>query len=93
MASLQRPAEVALAHLGALASGASAALFAPAPAGAALAAAAGVLGRAGAPLLAPAHALAALPKPRARYAKRPSRAEGGMRCQGASCRTPCSLPS
>ena len=93
LASLQRPAEFTLAHLGALPSGPRGALVVPASVRAAVGAAAEVLGATAPALVVPAHALAALAEPRANHAKRPSRAEGGMRCQGASCRTPCSFPS
>jgi hypothetical protein len=64
LASVQLPAGVARAHLGALESGA----------GAGLIAALGVLGAAGAIVLgpAPAQALSALAEPRANNAKRPS---------------------
>ena len=86
---------LAAAQGGALASGFGAGPFALGAVGVELAptvvaVVAGAIGGAALPL---AQAPSALAEPRASHAVRPSLAEVGMRSQGASCRTPCSLPS
>ena len=97
LASLQAPRGLAPAHLGALESGLGGSLIALGAIGVAAGMAAGAagLGAAGGAAFEPAHAPSPLAEPRASHAERPSLAQEseGMRSQGASCRTPCSLPS